>query len=312
MAGRILWTLGRRAVEMGLPSGHVRCFDLPVDLRPGSRAVATSTPNQLILLENGSSRLWRLHLGPPSSVDLLTLGKEAAQFRTSLGSRMAFLGSSLLITGTPGPGAHTPWLFDLEAQSWRRLPDAPHPILSSAVTASGDSITIVGGWSKRRGCHGHAQTLHLRQPFRWRASPTNVVPWRRPGAGRMIPQVGLVLALGWMECSGVIGTGDFRLLRRNGSAQGATNSSSRLCVLDGLNWGVAELSRFPCSDSFEHNGEIYPMGEGNVVCIGRDHIQAFSFATSTWQRWPLPKQLAQDGSNSWVKHCGSWSMAWLP
>merc|ERR1719277_2192970 len=114
-----------------------------------------------------------------------------------------------------------------------------------------------------------------------------------------------------MECQGAVGSDSFRLLRRNGFAQRAHTSSSKLCVLGGADGRISELSQMPMADSFEHNGEIYPMGD-QVVCIGRDHIQAFNVASSSWQTWRLPRQLGQDSSNSWVKHCGSWALAWLP
>eukprot|EP00747_Dinoflagellata_sp_TGD_P220417 gnl/TRDRNA2_/TRDRNA2_92412_c0_seq1.p1 gnl/TRDRNA2_/TRDRNA2_92412_c0~~gnl/TRDRNA2_/TRDRNA2_92412_c0_seq1.p1 ORF type:complete len:473 (+),score=56.30 gnl/TRDRNA2_/TRDRNA2_92412_c0_seq1:6-1424(+) len=306
-SARILWILGRCGIEMSLPTGSVRNFNIPIDVKAGSRAVGAGKPDEIYILENGSSRLWHLTLGAAAHAEELTVDIEAARFRSSLGSRLLLLGSSLLVTGTPGPGAHTPWLFNLKAREWARLPEAPHPILSSAVIASGDTVTIVGGWSKQRSCHGHVQNLRLQQPFRWRASPTGSVPWRRPGAGCVMQNFGTLLALGWMECQGEVGSQSFRLFPRNGAAQRARTSSSRLCKLDDSDGSISEISQMPLADSFEHNGEIYPMGD-NVICIGRDHIQSFNVASSSWRNWQLPRQLGQDSSSSWVKHCGSWAL----
>ncbi|CAK0813908.1 unnamed protein product [Prorocentrum cordatum] len=243
----------------------------------------------------------------------LTSRSEAERFRASLGSRVVALGGSVLVAGTPGAGAHTPWLFDLARGSWARLPEAPHPILSSAVIASEDAVTIVGGWSKQRSCHGHAQTLRLRPAAAWAASRASFVPWRRPGAGCRAAGLGALVALGWMECQGeaAVGSEDFRLLRRDGAAQRARTSSSRLCRLPGRDGAIEELSRMPLADSYEHNGEIYPIG-ASVVCVGRDHVQAFHPGSGAWRTWPLPRELRQDGSSSWVKHCGSWALACLP
>lgn len=311
-SGRILWMLGKRGVEMSLPTGTTRSISLPVDIKAGSRAVGAGMANEIFILENGSSRLWHLRLGAAAATEELTFGVEARRFRSSLGSRLLFLsGHFLLVTGTPGQGAHTPWLFDLKTKGWTRLPDAPHPILSSAVVADGDMITVIGGWSKQRSCHGHTQVLRLTQPFEWRASPVGFVPWRRPGASCLMRGFGVFLALGWMECQGEVGNQNFRLLRRDGSAQRARTSSSRLCRVEGSAGNISEISQMPFADSFENNGEIYQMGE-NVVCVGRDGIQAFNVLSATWQTWQLPRQLSQDSSNSWVKHCGSWALVWLP
>lgn len=299
---------------MSLPLGSTRCFSIPFEIKPGSRSVGSCIQDELFILENGSSRIWRLRLGVASRAEELTAGAEATRFRASLGSRLLLIdGSALLVTGTPGPGAHTPWLFSLAVREWSQLPKAPHPILSSAVVAAGGAITIVGGWSKQRSCHGHAQTLRLQQPFKWTVSPSSFVPWRRPGAGCRMSGVGILVALGWMECQGDVGSESFRLLRRNGSAQRAQTSSSKLCALSGADGtsGISELSTMPLADSFEHNGEIYPMGQ-KVVCIGRDHIQAFDVVSCSWLTWQLPRELGQDDSSSWVRHCGSWALAWLP
>eukprot|EP00928_Gymnodinium_smaydae_P043377 TRINITY_DN29073_c0_g1_i3.p1 TRINITY_DN29073_c0_g1~~TRINITY_DN29073_c0_g1_i3.p1 ORF type:complete len:401 (-),score=30.82 TRINITY_DN29073_c0_g1_i3:194-1396(-) len=308
--GRIIWMLDRRCVEMSLPSGEVRCFPLPLNVKSGSRAVGAG-PDALLVLENGSSRIWHLRLGANTAAVELSAGAEGKRFRSSLGSRLILHGSTLLVTGTPGAGAHTPWLFDLHAKAWSQLPDAPHPILSSAAVSAGDSVTIVGGWSKQRSCHGHTQTLSLRQPYAWKASHRSFVPWRRPGAGCLMPNLGAMVALGWMECQGDVGSREFRMLPRNGATQRARTSSSRLCRLSSLDGSIEEVSAMPFADSFEHNGEIYPVGP-NVVCIGRDHIQVYNASSSSWKNWRLPRQLGQDDSSSWVKHCGSWALAWLP
>lgn len=300
--------LGRRAVMLSIPGGEEKILESPLDVKPGSRAVVQD--QAVLVLENGSSRLLKVDLDA-HSVEELTVGNEARRFRASLGSRLALVGGALLVTGTPGPGAHTPWLFDLASRTWVRLPDAPHPILSSAVVASEESVTIVGGWSKQRSCHGHAQTLSLRGAPRWAASDQSFVPWRRPGAGCQSTAHGMLVALGWMECVGEVGSGAFRLLRRNGAAQRAPTSSSRLCALDAAGAYLHQVAEMPLADSYEHNGEIYPMGNG-VVCIGRDHVQAFDLASERWQTWRLPHALGQDNSSSWTKHCGSWALAWLP
>lgn len=312
VSGRIFWFLGRACVEMSVPTGGIRCFNLPIDVKAGSRAVGVGGCDAFFILDNGSSRLSQLWIGNVITVEDLTVGTETTRFRSSLGSRLLLVGSSsLLVTGTPSQGAHTPWLFDLHTRKWTRLPDAPHPILSSAVIATEDAITIVGGWSKQRSCHGHTQTLLLQQPLKWTASHVGFVPWRRPGAGCMMPGFGALVALGWMECHGAVGSWDFRLLPRNGSAQRARTSSSKLCRLDIVDCKIEEIVQMPLTDSFEHNGEIYQMGNC-VVCIGRDHVQAFDVVSSSWQTWALPRQLCEDSSNSWVKHCGSWALAWLP
>jgi len=78
----------------------------------------------------------------------------------------------------------------------------------------------------------------------------------------------------------------------------------------GTDGSMQEIAEMPYADSYEHNGEIYAMG-ASVVCIGRDRIQSFDTAKGSWQNWALPRQLAHDSSNSWVKHCGSWALAWL-
>ncbi|CAK0813909.1 unnamed protein product [Prorocentrum cordatum] len=207
----------------------------------------------------------------------LTSRSEAERFRASLGSRVVALGGSVLVAGTPGAGAHTPWLFDLARGSWARLPEAPHPILSSAVIASEDLVPCL-------------------------ALPLTIAA--RSSRAR---------AAGWMECQGeaAVGSEDFRLLRRDGAAQRARTSSSRLCRLPGRDGAIEELSRMPLADSYEHNGEIYPIG-ASVVCVGRDHVQAFHPGSGAWRTWPLPRELRQDGSSSWVKHCGSWALACLP
>lgn len=122
-----------------------------------------------------------------------------------------------------------------------------------------------------------------------------------------------LVALGWMECLGEVGSTNFKMLRRNGGAQRERTSSSRLCRITDDGSDISEVSQMPLADSYEHNGEIYPMGE-SVVCIGRDHIQAFHMGgpISKWQNWRLPRELSQDNSSSWTKHCGSWALAWLP
>lgn len=209
--------------------------------------------------------------GGRASAEDLTPGRDAGRFRSSLGSRLLSSdhggNASLIVTGTPGRGARSPWRFDLRARRWRRLPEAPEAILSSAAFMAGDTLTIVGGWSKERGCHGRVQTLALDPPAQWRVAPATQVPWRRPGAGRMHRGSGILVALGWMETRGAVGTPGFRLLRRNGASQRAASSSSRLCSL--ADDALREVSVLPQADSFEHNGELYEMG-GEVLCIGRD------------------------------------------
>merc|ERR1712083_114238 len=110
--------------------------------------------------------------------------------------------------------------------------------------------------------------LRLERPFTWTASQKGCVPWRRPGAGRFVQGIGALVALGWMECEGVVGHRDFWLLKRNGGAQRERTSSSRLCKLDGASGTIEELAKFPFADSFEHNGEVYPMGD-SICCVGR-------------------------------------------
>mmetsp|Transcript_74103 Transcript_74103/g.141027 ORF Transcript_74103/g.141027 Transcript_74103/m.141027 type:complete len:453 (-) Transcript_74103:60-1418(-) len=313
--GRAVWLLGSRCVELYLPTGRVCCTDLPCNLKGGSRAVWNSaSSNELFVLQNGSSSVLQVRLGEDSAVHELTKGHESSRFRSSLGSRLLLCGadkSKLLVTGTPGNGAHTPWVFDIRTTRWDRLPEASYPILSSAVAANADSVTIVGGWSKAQGCHGHVQVLNLKKPCSWTVSTQqHPVPWRRPGAMCFLAGQ-LLLALGWMECEGRVGAPGFRLLRRNGAAQRARTSSSKLCTLS-LNEAAAEVAQIPAADSFEHSGELHPVGNELVVCVGRDHVQAFSTKHRSWQNWPPPSELRSDGSSSWVKHCGSWALAWIP
>lgn len=313
-SGRALWLLGRRCVEMSLPGGAVRCLDLPFNVKSGSRGAADPrTPGSLFLLTNGSSRLRLVQVGEDVRMEELVAPEEASRFHASLGSRLVVCGaesSCLLVTGTPGTGAHTPWLFDLRARAWKRLPDAPHPILSSAVVPMGDVVAIVGGWSKQRSCHGLVQVLRLGPPAWWTVLDGAQVPWRRPGAGCLL-QGQLLVALGWLECEGHVGMPGFRMLRRNGATQGVRTSSSRLLTLGHCGTGpVSELAVLPFTDSFEHNGEIYPMGN-RVVCIGRDRMQAFDASRTGWETWRLPPQLGDDRSSSWTKHCGSWALAFL-
>uniref|UniRef100_A0A7S2LXE5 Uncharacterized protein n=1 Tax=Zooxanthella nutricula TaxID=1333877 RepID=A0A7S2LXE5_9DINO len=303
-----------RLVEMEFPSGVVRSLQLPIDVRSGSRAVQHAQTGDILVLENGSSRVWRLSVaGHAAEACQLTNAREAARFRSSLGSRLLFHcvggAASIVVTGTPGRGASTPWQFDLASAAWRQLPEAPSAILSSAAFVSGDALVIVGGWSKERGCHGRVQTLPLAPGGAWKVAAGPPIPWRRPGAGCGGAGGQCFVALGWMECQGTVGSPDFRLLRRNGAQQRARTSSSRLCAVEG-NGSFAELSTLPCADSFEHNGELYMLGE-EVFCIGRDHVQAFQLSTRTWRSWPLPRELRADSSNSWVKHCGSWAFTWL-
>ncbi|CAJ1334667.1 unnamed protein product [Effrenium voratum] len=302
VASRVVWFLGRRCVELLLPSGQVRSSSLAVSVKPGSRA-AMDAEGRVFVLENGSSAVWQV----TGALELLSQGVEASRFRSSLGSRFVQCGDQLLVTGTPGPGAHTPWLFDLQSRTWQRLPDAPHAILSSAVVCS-DEVTIIGGWSKMRSCHGFTQRLNLRAGG-WQVLGDQV-PWRRPGAACSWG-AGALLALGWMECEGRVGADGFRLLRRNGAAQRAQSSSSRLVALQPSASGagglrVQEVAELPHADSFESLGQIFPSKLG-VVCLGRDHVQIFGVTGRTWQSWPLPQELARDESNSWVKHCGSWA-----
>lgn len=299
-------------MELDLESDTVSHHRLPIDVKSGSRAAASSsTRGEFVVLENGSSRVWLVSIGETVSAEELTTQQESRRFRSSLGSRLLYCetgDTSLLVTGTPGGGAHTPWLFSLGARTWARLPDAPHPILSSAGTVADGIVTIVGGWSKQVSCHGHIQVLKLRSPYEWTVVNAFTVPWRRPGAGTHFNGQ-LLLALGWMEGVGQVGTSGFRLLKRNGGAQRAATSSSRLCAINlGGDTSICELAVFPFADSFEHSGEIFPMAE-DIVCIGRDHIQAFNMSQGSWRRWRLPPELGNDGSNSWVKHCGSWALA---
>lgn len=312
-SGKIIWLLGNRCVELSVSDGTVRVLSLPLEVKPGSRAVQDpERPDTVFVLENGRSRLWRLGIGIGAcSVEQITSGSESSRFRSSLGSRLIHCGAglhSLVVTGTPGRGAVDPWLFDLKSLMWTQLPPAPHAILSSAAFIAGETLTIVGGWSKDRGCHGHLQTLSLREGTSWSASPSSCIPWRRPGAGACL-NARTIVALGWMECEGVIGSPSFRLLRRNGGAQRARSSSSALCELAD-NGSFSFLSKLPLADSFEHNGELYQLGH-QVVCVGRDHIQLFDMDSSSWQTLALPRELFNDSSNSWVKHCGSWAMAFL-
>lgn len=243
----------------------------------------------------------------------LTDASQANRFRSSLGSRLVQCTchpnrSGLLVTGTPGNGAHTPWLFDIQDRKWSKLPDAPYPILSSAVMVSSSAVTIAGGWSKAWSCHGYVQTLHLHSRPSWEVDEVTTVPWRRPGAGVSVAGRA-VLALGWMECTGQVGATDFRLLKRNGGAQRAHTSSSRLCALSASGGqGISEICSLPFADSFEHNGELYAVSN-DIVCIGRDHVQIFNMPQSSWKTIPLPRELGSDNSSSWVKHCGSWALA---
>jgi len=202
------------------------------------------------------------------------------------------------------------WRFDVDAMIWKRLPDAAHAILSSAAADGGhDALTIAGGWSKQASCHGYVQTFHFRTGT-WSVASSGPLPWRRPGAGCFV-NGNLFVALGWMECKGRIGDQQFQLLRRNGSAQNARTSSSRLCDLGpGGAQAATEVDVLPLADSFEHSGELHLAGS-KLVCIGRDHIQAFDFERRSWKTWQLPRELSDDQSNSWVKHCGSWTLAWI-
>ncbi|CAE7264426.1 unnamed protein product [Symbiodinium necroappetens] len=310
---RVVWLLGNRCVELLLPSGEVRCSALAADIKAGSRSVATSVPGRFYVLENGSSRIWQVWFNDVTAY-ICTRGTEARRFRASLGSRFVSCGPDgqwLLVTGTPHHGAHSPWLFDLETQRWRALPAAPHAILSSAVAVQPDGleVTILGGWSKMSSCHGHVQRLTPRRPGGFWAVLDGQLPWRRPGAGAFLEDGRLLVSLGWMECEGAVGTQSFRLLPRNGAAQRARSSSSRLVALSGgARPVVEELAVLPLADSFENLGQIFDLG-GSLACVGRDHVQAFDMTAGTWQRWPLPAELAVDGSSSWAKHCGSWAVA---
>ncbi|CAL1165753.1 unnamed protein product [Cladocopium goreaui] len=317
--GRVLWLLGSRCVELLLPSGRVRTISHTgaglngLNVPAGSRAVADpKRPGQLYLLENGSSTLWSYDCAS-GRAESLTPGAEATRFRSSLGSRFVLCGRRLLVTGTPNQGAHSPWIFDLNAQKWSRLPDAPCAILSSAVAVDDDdaAICILGGWSKMQSCHGYLQRLSLKGRDGWQVS-SGQVPWRRPGAATTLADGRIVVGFGWMECASAapVGSRDFKLLRRNGGAQQAETSASRLVAMrmEGK-LQVEELSTLPLSDSFESLGEIFQMGGRFLVCIGRDHVQMFDMELASWQTWPLPQELSMDDSNSWVKHCGSWAVA---
>lgn len=319
-AARLVWLLGRRGVELTVTTGEVRTFSVPAEIKSGSRAVRDPRDGStVIVLENGSSRLLCLRCGTgPSTVEDLTRGGESSRFNASLGSRLLFCWAesrpSVLVTGTPGRGAHTPWLFDLASGTWAALADAPHPILSSATfvlpAASGEAtLVIAGGWSKERSCHGYLQRLPLSRGGRWSVSESVWLPWRRPGAGCWIGGRCLI-ALGWMECEGEVGTARFRLLRRNGAAQRHATSSSRLISMSGGpgSESIAEVATFPLTDSFEHNGEVYSSGS-SLLCVGRDHVQIYDTVTAAWRVLRLPAQLLEDSSSSWVKHCGSWALA---
>lgn len=316
--GRAIWLLGSRCIEFSLASGSVNAFDLPINVKSGSRALGNpACPGEVFVLENGSSKLWLLKFDKGVQAAELTDSDTAFQFRSSLGSRLVMCTftatcAALLMTGTPGNGAHTPWMFDLQMRRWKKLPDAPYPILSSAVIVGINSVSIVGGWSKAWSCHGYVQTLKRDSAgsYSWELPDLQPLPWRRPGAGVSVCGQ-MVVALGWMECLGQVGTSGFRLLKRNGASQRAQTSSSRLCILNPPGGqSVAEIACLPFADSFEHNGELYVMGD-RVVCIGRDHIQVFDLPKRSWQTMRLPEELCNDRSNSWVKHCGSWALAWI-
>ncbi|CAL1165754.1 unnamed protein product [Cladocopium goreaui] len=238
--GRVLWLLGSRCVELLLPSGRVRTISHTgaglngLNVPAGSRAVADpKRPGQLYLLENGSSTLWSYDCAS-GRAESLTPGAEATRFRSSLGSRFVLCGRRLLVTGTPNQGAHSPWIFDLNAQKWSRLPDAPCAILSSAVAVDDDdaAICILGGWSKMQSCHGYLQRLSLKGRDGWQVS-SGQVPWRRPGAATTLADGRIVVGFGWMECASAapVGSRDFKLLRRNGGAQQAETSASRLVAM---------------------------------------------------------------------------------
>lgn len=299
---------------MSLPEGNIRSFGLPFEVRSGSRAVRNPrTAGEVFILENGSSRIWRLQLDTGHiAVREHTAASQASRFRSSLGSRLVCCegGASLVVTGTPGQGAHALWRFDVDARVWTRLPDAPHAILSSATAADGhDALTIAGGWSKQASCHGHVQIFCFSSGT-WSVAPSDPLPWRRPGAACFVNGK-LYVALGWMECRGRVGDERFQLLRRNGSTQRAQTSSSRLCDLGpGGTQEASEVHALPLADSFEHSGELHLVGSG-LVCIGRDHVQAYDFERASWKAWRLPRELNDDQSTSWVKHCGSWALAWI-
>lgn len=310
-SGSVIWLLGRQGLEMSLPDGALRKFELPFEVKAGSRVVQDPRePDSAFVLENGSSRLWWLHVRTGSMQDVAR-GQEGARFRSSLGSRFLFcqaLGPALIVTGTPGKGAHTPWLFDLVRGSWRSLPDAPFPILSSAGAVEGGTLVIAGGWSKEQSCHGQVQALELGPQMAWKVTSSRPLPWRRPGAGRIIDGR-FVIAMGWIEAQGEVGTPAFHLLRRNGGAQRASTSSSRL-VASQQDGSVVELAVMPLADSFEHGGEIFLAGQ-ELFCVGRDHVQSYDAGHNSWKSWRLPRELANDSSSSWTKHCGSWAMTWL-
>lgn len=307
-SGHIYWLLNDRVVQLALPSCIVKCFTLRFKIKSGSRAVADGS--LLYILENGTSKIWSLQIQNLSGrAKRVTSNQESKRFRSSLGSRFVKVEDGLLITGTPGRGAHTPWLYRFSTRKWKKLPDAPHPILSSAVMRVSGGVTISGGWSKQRSCHGHAQTLDIENGI-WSAS-RSYTAWRRPGAGCLVNGNAFV-AMGWMEHNGAIGSDTFRLLRRNGKSQNARTSSSKLCLLDQESGLMTEIAQMPFADSYEHSGEIFPVGNSKVLCIGRDRVQTFDLESGRWQTCPLPKQLRNDKSNSWVKHCGSWAMTWVP
>lgn len=312
-SGRIVWLLDYRCVEFSWPHGRVRTMSLPVDIKSGSRAVQDpACSDALFVLENGSSRLWHLRLDCDNvPAKEITNFSQSSRFRSSLGSRLLHSGpglQSLVVTGTPGRGACDLWCFDLRSLMWTQLPPAPHAILSSAAFFAGEVLTIVGGWSKESGCHGHLQKLSLQEATSWSVASADCIPWRRPGAGAFVNGK-ILLASGWMECEGIIGSSNFRLLRRNGAAQRARTSSSFLCeIADMDSWRFVD--RLPLADSFEHNGELYQMGH-HLVCVGRDHIQMFDMLASSWQTFRPPLQLQDDSSSSWAKHCGSWALAFM-
>lgn len=306
--GHALWMLNDRVVQLSLPSGRVQCSKIRFRLKSGSRAV--SDGNIIYILENGSSKILSFHFKTLSRQPRkITSNQESKRFRSSLGSRFLKLEDGLLVTGTPGRGAHSPWFFQFSSRKWQKLPDAPHPILSSAVLKVPGGVSISGGWSKQRSCHGHSQTLDIESQT-WKSS-TSFAPWRRPGAGCMV-NGNCFVSLGWMEHNGAVGSADFRLLRRNGKAQSAKSSSSKLCLVDCENGLMTEIAKFPFADSFEHSGEIFPLQEGKkLLCIGRDRVQIYDLLSGQWKTFPLPKALKNDQSNSWVKHCGSWAMTWV-
>ena len=70
-----------------------------------------------------------------------------------------------------------------------------------------------------------------------------------------------------MESEGQLGSPGFRLLRRNGGAQRAATSSSKLCTF--CPGGAAvEMAQLPSADSFEHSGELHPVGNDFILCMG--------------------------------------------